>query len=254
MAEASEYFKTSCANCRVYGWKQPSDESMLLRCSRCKFIRYCSKECQQEHWVKVHRHHCRYLAKEKVMKKSRHDPASCPGCIKQAEVGLAEISKAASPYLGCPWTMDNVGGDEAAFPLPFKLGEMAGQWQTKAEHTVFVMKKLLHKMKVTKYPAYTSNPEAINHMGKLVNKMRQDIWLAYIHVVPSGLHRTIRALIDAAVTKILKQASDISKDLSAQKYQDQTVFRPWDTFRLLLNILDQYVYDDVRQAWLAWDV
>ena len=37
-------------------------------------------------------------------------------------------------------------------------------------------------------------------------------------------------------------ATDIDKELSVHRYQDQTVFRPWDTFRLLLVILHQYSF------------
>ena len=29
-----------------------------LRCSRCKFVNYCSKECQAQHWKSVHRNSC----------------------------------------------------------------------------------------------------------------------------------------------------------------------------------------------------
>ena len=253
-----DYFKDCCPNCYVYGWKQPSDESELLRCSRCKFISYCSKECQEEHWIKVHSHHCKYLAKKKVMRKNMHDPATCAGCMKQSEIGLTEMSEADNPYLGCPWTVNNVlhlpkpehrtvGGVEAAVPLPFKLDEMSGQWQTKAEHTVSIMNSLVHKLKVTKHPAYTSNPVASNLMVKMVNNMRQAIWLAYIHDVPSSLDRSIADSIRTTLTKIVKQAADINKELSAQKFKDQTVFRPWDTFRLILNILFKYTWDGERQ-------
>ena len=63
MAESMEdYF---CVNCEIYGWPQVSDRSRLLRCSRCKFISYCSKECQEEQWVKVHSQHCKYMSKQK---------------------------------------------------------------------------------------------------------------------------------------------------------------------------------------------
>ena len=49
----------TCANCENYAWTQPSDLSKLLTCSKCKFISYCSKKCQLEHWVKVHKQHCK---------------------------------------------------------------------------------------------------------------------------------------------------------------------------------------------------
>jgi len=263
MAEDLPYIQDFCPNCMNYGWKQPSGEGKLLRCSKCKFISYCSKECQEEHWKKVHKHHCKYLAKEKERKKSRHDPASCPGCMKQAEIGLTEMSKADNPYLGCPWTINhlpplprprNAGGQDEPVPLPFKLGEMCGEWQTKAENMVSIMTELLHKMKVTKHMLHKMKvtkhmvkPGAINLMDELVNKMRQDIWLAYIYVVPSRLDRCIAESMKATVLKIIKLAAAIDKELYAYKHQDKTVFRLWDTFRLILNILYQYIWDVVRQ-------
>jgi len=45
-----ELRKSTCANCYEKGVS--SHTIQLLRCNRCKFFRYCSKECQQEHWPK----------------------------------------------------------------------------------------------------------------------------------------------------------------------------------------------------------
>jgi hypothetical protein len=135
------------------------------------------------------------------MRNNRHDPVFCPGCIKQADVGMLEMSKVDNLYLGCRWTMNcvpllpkpdhgNVGEDDAV-PLPFKIGEMSGQWQNKAEHTVSIMSKLLHKMKVTMHPACTIDPVASNLMTKQVKKLRQVIWLSYIHEVLISQGRTV---------------------------------------------------------------
>ena len=38
-----------CANCLVFAWKQVEPES-LQSCGRCKILKYCSKECQVEHY------------------------------------------------------------------------------------------------------------------------------------------------------------------------------------------------------------
>ena len=32
---------------------QVEDKSTLLACPNCSLLHYCSKECQEEHWVKV---------------------------------------------------------------------------------------------------------------------------------------------------------------------------------------------------------
>jgi hypothetical protein len=98
----------ACANCENYNWSQPADLSNLLTCSKCKFISYCTKECQLEHWVKVHKLHCKYLADQKVMPQSRHDPANCATCVQQTKIGLAEISKPENPSLCCPFQLNHV--------------------------------------------------------------------------------------------------------------------------------------------------
>ena len=98
----------ACANCENYDWSQPADLSKLLTCSKCKFISYCSKECQLEHWVKVHKQHCKYLADQKVMPQSRHDPANCPMCVQQAKIGLAEIANADNLSLCCPFPSEGI--------------------------------------------------------------------------------------------------------------------------------------------------
>ena len=55
-----------CANCLIFKWAQLADLGTLRRCSSCKVLLYCDKECQKEHWTLVHRHHCKALAKAKA--------------------------------------------------------------------------------------------------------------------------------------------------------------------------------------------
>jgi len=55
-----------CWNCPSYGWFDPmiemKTEKPLSACKNCKLAMYCSKECQKEHWKKVHKKHCKYLS------------------------------------------------------------------------------------------------------------------------------------------------------------------------------------------------
>ena len=51
-----------CANCWVYDWKQAKPAS-LQKCGRCRVVQYCSKSCQEEHWIKVHKKHCKKLSR-----------------------------------------------------------------------------------------------------------------------------------------------------------------------------------------------
>lgn len=49
MANTASDFEAPCAHCRCETNK---------KCSGCKVILYCSKECQREHWKKYHKHEC----------------------------------------------------------------------------------------------------------------------------------------------------------------------------------------------------
>jgi hypothetical protein len=67
-----------CANCAVYDWKQAANVN--LRCSRCKVMSYCGKECQLEHWAKHHKQQCKALAGRKPEPLAQHRGAACPTC------------------------------------------------------------------------------------------------------------------------------------------------------------------------------
>ena len=45
-------------------WKQPSN-GHLYRCGKCKFARYCSKECQSADWKQSHKIRCKAISKLK---------------------------------------------------------------------------------------------------------------------------------------------------------------------------------------------
>ncbi|KAJ6600034.1 hypothetical protein DFH09DRAFT_1129272 [Mycena vulgaris] len=59
--------------CRTCGAREPL--VTLLRCNNCKYIYYCSKECQKEHW-KHHKIECREMAatQKKIEAMSLTDP------------------------------------------------------------------------------------------------------------------------------------------------------------------------------------
>ena len=77
-----------CANCVIFGWKQVDPTIPLKRCTGCYKISYCSKECQVEHWHKVHRRHCKYLSGKKPLEESAlHKKKTCGRCIKQKAAG-----------------------------------------------------------------------------------------------------------------------------------------------------------------------
>merc|ERR1712034_61032 len=50
-----------CSNCE----KREKGKNVFLFCSRCRSVRYCSKECQTNHWKRVHEKKCKNLQHEK---------------------------------------------------------------------------------------------------------------------------------------------------------------------------------------------
>ena len=65
-----------CVNCFVYKWEQPEDLSALKNCGRCKVVKYCSKECQEEHWALVHKKQCNKLRLSKEAEEQQRGAAS----------------------------------------------------------------------------------------------------------------------------------------------------------------------------------
>jgi MYND finger len=70
-----------CANCFVLektlleeqeeydeggGNNSNSNDGGLMKCSRCLQIKYCSRECQGEHWKKAHKLHCKSIKTAKL--------------------------------------------------------------------------------------------------------------------------------------------------------------------------------------------
>ena len=90
-----------CRNCNIFGWKQPDDRSSLQRCTRCKLVWYCSKQCQKEHWYNAHKHHCKYLALKKVLPNAKHDDATCLVCKDESRAGQVNMSKPSNNVLPC---------------------------------------------------------------------------------------------------------------------------------------------------------
>ena len=67
-------------------------------------INYCSKQWQEEHWHNVH---CKYLAKQKVKFKSKHEEATCLVCKEVTAIEMVEMIKPSNPVLACPLAVVN---------------------------------------------------------------------------------------------------------------------------------------------------
>ena len=38
-----------CANCYLFNWHQPEDLTTVRKCTGCRVVAYCGKECQVGH-------------------------------------------------------------------------------------------------------------------------------------------------------------------------------------------------------------
>jgi len=81
-----------CAACGVY-----SVQNML--CGRCRMVRYCSKECQKDHW-KYHRMECfppyKQISAEEV---AAYSKLNCHDAIAKLNDDLATFSKGSPPMV-----------------------------------------------------------------------------------------------------------------------------------------------------------
>ena len=97
-----ELLEKRCANCDIFGWEQVDPVvSPLRRCTGCWKISYCSRECQEEHWRKVHKAHCKFFSGAKRLEgDDLHQKDTCIHCILQKEAG-AEVFKQDNPNYIC---------------------------------------------------------------------------------------------------------------------------------------------------------
>lgn len=73
--------------------QQPHNISTLLRCSRCKSVYYCSKECQKMHW-KQHKSSCQEYVhiQEEITEREEHVNSILQSCCNYSNNDLLKVS------------------------------------------------------------------------------------------------------------------------------------------------------------------
>jgi len=147
---------SECHNCKRKGragiTEKTNGEKVFLRCSQCHLLTYCDKDCQREHWEKVHKRHCKFLAGRKQLENSRHRKDSCELCFDENNATASEMrdikshktvchiefvikamKKALGIYFGfheerktCSCSHDFPA--HRGCELPFTLGEISGKY------------------------------------------------------------------------------------------------------------------------------
>ena len=129
-----------CANCLIFNWGY-EDES-LQRCSRCKVLVYCDKQCQQEHWRLVHKHHCKKMAMART-EEERTKPELTPSSV--------------TIYSHHPFPKDGVGGDIY-------------------EGLVLSVGQIIAQMRSTRHPACSTFKNDIESLEMAVIMAQRRIW------------------------------------------------------------------------------
>jgi len=230
----------NCDNCCYYGWEQPEDRATIQRCGRCKVATYCSKQCQEEHWHNVHKKHCKYMAKLKVLPMSWHDEAACLVCKEMTAAGI-ELTKPGNPVWACPLSLVNqaqMNDFLSETPLPFPLAEMTGQFMSKAEAIVTIMMRLLLKMKLVNHTAWSIKEEQAQKLYHALGDARYMCWSGYAIANPGP--RLDRVLMDSLGTLTLRISDLINQIdcvLKSGRFEDQDEFRQWDSLLILASFL-----------------
>ena len=166
-----------CNNCDLFNWKQPENLKTLRKCTRCYAVAYCGKECQEEHWHKVHKKHCKYLGGLKKAECSEHRKDTCKTCIASDSVGDLVFSHTNPNYV-CIFEHLNWKVVPPTFPHPFPLN---GHPEDRIEKMVNVAQKVLLKIKVTKNPVYLLQPQQVDKFEKNLWDLRFNMYFNRSH-------------------------------------------------------------------------
>jgi len=236
-----------CFNCSYNRWQQPEDETSIQQCAKCKMVTYCSKECQKEHWHNVHKEHCKYLSKQKVLPKSWHDKAACLVCKEETAAGKIALSRPGNPVWACTLSSANHGPTLGS--LPFPLAEMTGQFVSKFEATISIMMRLLLKMKLMGHPAWTMNSTRAELLYKELAEAREMCWKLFLIFKPGPRvdEASTYILNIICMVNIYKLTEVTDSELKAAKFVEQDEFKPWDTFLMLTVFLDRSYLDNGKR-------
>ena len=220
-------FERSCANCKVFGWVQPDPSiSPLKVCKGCRKISYCSKACQEEHWDKVHRRHCKFFSGEKGEGCTIvHNKETCRHSIAQKTAGQA-VFKEKNPNYICLFDPINPKAEslqelQMKYPLPLRSGSQ----QSRDERIIDLLQRLLLKIKLTRQPAARLYPRDMDLIADELLQMKKAA-IADNVIYP----RTYQTPLDLAKLKGL-----LHRDLRSLHPNGR--YQLWHSFLMLFDML-----------------
>ena len=246
---------TECANCTVYNWSGVPEESRMS-CKQCKAVHYCSKECQKEHWIKVHKKHCKYLAGQKVVPNSR----TCSLCDDEMRIGKSALSRPSNPNYGCyvqfsfPQRNQYSRHTEVVMGVnrPIKNGgtmiaqlpfEVTGRLLTRPEQVLSLMQSILYKMHITKHKIVRQLPVDMKQLTGILAVTRGKIWNITMILPTNNLSLNLQrnTLVFMIETGFLYIIEDVIKksDVKGKKsnVDRNDPFNLWNIFLLLSHMM-----------------
>jgi len=238
---------TECHNCLMkvssHVKKKPTDVKDFKRCGSCHLLNYCDTDCQRDHWIKVHKHHCRFLSGKVQVKNNEHDAATCALCIEERESSSTQLRSANSPKTSCNIEKDAIamkkmlgrlfgfhdeekkGHCSLEFPceLPFPLGEVSDQYVEKDTAGLDIM--LAHALKIINVMFIKAQEKddriALNKSWNSIIFIRSELWYS---ILISGIPRIMS-----------------SKHLSEQVANLTTIYRPsnpwWKSLKFTVDFV-----------------
>ena len=170
--DLEDYLKTACANCKVFGWDQPDlKRSPLKDCKGCNMIYYCSRECQEEHWRKVHRKQCKLFSGAEPGK-DLHNRETCSQCAEQEANGPG-VFREGNPIPICLFSSSNPKAKELLeFHQKYPL-QWTGTPDKKHERILDQLQRLLLKIKLTKHPVSWMYPRQVKFIEEELSFLKK---------------------------------------------------------------------------------
>lgn len=238
-----------CANCLMFGWPNEADQNKI--CAKCKILHYCTKECQIEHWHKLHKFHCKFLASNKERPETKHEPSRCRFCgpdisCRQRKRRARNQQKNSEDEgrLACAWRYTKSVGFMFCYEnihvlSPVMLGEVTGSFQSHSDHTVFTMERIISKM-------YSIGKYRVQGIEKLLENMMQELHCLRAHLLTLYCFMTEEAhhfhfsILESKTFKkifIIRSLIRIKLTEKGLVVQDGKR-RLWYTFEILFNLLN----------------
>ena len=150
-----------------------------------------------------------------------------------------------NPVLGCP-----LGHTHFPFGLPWPLGEMTGQFMTKAEATISLMIRILLKMRIIDHTAWVIDTKSSVELCNTLLHARVNLWTnAYMRANPGPVLETAVGCANTiTMLELDERIGNTGNLLIAAKFKEHNEFRPLDTLKLLASFLVFTNSDLMRNA------